>query len=95
MNNITELIKRRRFQLALHSTIYYSYNKNIVPDHVFDSWSEELRTLQAKYPKESKEAPLYDVFKDWDGSTGFHLVNRTQFEGKALYMLRLHESKRR
>ena len=33
----------------------------------------ELRDLQKAYPKESEEVELYEDFKDWDGTTGYHL----------------------
>lgn len=90
-----ELIKRRRFQIALHSTIYYVYDTNIIPDSEYDRFSRELTELQELYPKASKEAPLYEAYKDWDGSTGFHLTHRLNFEHKALYMIRLHEERTR
>ena len=90
-----ELIKRRRFQIALHSTIYYTYDTNIISDSEYDRFSRELTALQELYPKASKEAPLYEAYKDWDGSTGFHLTKRLNFEHKALYMVRLHEERTR
>lgn len=90
-----ELIKRRRFQLALHSTIYYVYDTNIISDSEYDRFSRELVELQEQFPKASKEAPLYEAYKDWDGSTGYHLTNRLNFHHKALYMIRLHEERTR
>lgn len=90
---VLELIKRRRFQLALHSTVYYVYDSNIISDSEYDRLSEELVKLQREYPEESKEAPLYEAFKDYDGSTGFHLTNRLNFHHKALHMLRLKEER--
>ena len=90
-----ELIKRRRFQIALHSTIYYVYDSNIIEDSEYDRFSRELTELQAVYPKASKEAPLYEAYQDWDGSTGYHIPQRLNFEHKALYMLRLHNEKTR
>jgi NAD-dependent DNA ligase len=90
-----ELIKRRRNQLALHSTIYYVYDTNIISDSMYDGFSEDLVKLQALYPELSKEVEYYDAFKDWDGSTGFHLTHRLNFHHKALYMIRLHEEQSR
>lgn len=90
-----ELIKRRRFQIALHSTIYYAYDTNIISDSEYDGFSRDLVELQKLYPKESKETPLYEAFKDWDGSTGFHITNRLNFNLKALYMIRLNEERTR
>ena len=90
-----ELIKRRRHQIALHSTIYYVYDSNIISDSMYDQFSEDLVKLQALYPDLSKEVEYYEEFKDWDGSTGFHLTTRLNFHHKALYMLRLHEEQQR
>lgn len=89
-----ELIKRRRFQIALHSTIYYVYDTNIISDSEYDRFSRELVELQERFPQLSRLAPLYEAFKDWDGSTGFHLTQRLNFHHKALYMIRLHENRR-
>lgn len=90
-----ELIKRRRFQIALHSTIYYVYDSNIIDDSEYDRFSKELVELQKLHPKASKEAPLYEAYKDFDGSTGYHIPQRLNFEHKALYMLRQHQAKTR
>lgn len=90
---ISELIKRRRFQVALHSTVYYVYDTNIISDSLYDKFSQELTTLQSLYPEISKNTPLYEAFKDWDGSTGFHITYRLNFHEKALYMIRLREGK--
>lgn len=84
-----ELIKRRHFQIALHSTIYYLYDTNIIEDFQYDKLCRDLVELQKLYPKEARKSPLYEAFRDFDGSTGFHLVNRLNFEHKALCMLRL------
>ena len=70
---IAELIKRRRFQVLIHSCIYYRLAENIIDDFKFDGWSRELVKLQEQYPEESKEAPLYEEFKTFDGTTGFDL----------------------
>lgn len=85
-----ELIKRRRFQIGLHSTIYYCYDCNIISDSEYDRFCRELVELQSLYPQESKEAPLYEAYKDFDGSTGFHLTQRLNFHHKALDMIRRH-----
>lgn len=86
-----ELIKRRRHQIALHATIYYVYDNNIISDSLYDQFSEDLVKLQRLFPEESKAVEYYEEFKDFDGSTGFHLTTRLDFHHKALYMLRLHE----
>lgn len=85
---ILELIQRRRYQLLIHSCIYYRLNENIISDYVFDKWSDELVQLQKEYPKISKQAKLYDAFKDWDGSTGAFLpIAEPWVIGHAEYLL--------
>ena len=67
------IIKQRRRQLTVHSFGYYRMNDNIVSDHTFDKWCEELVELQKEFPEVSKEVELYEHFKDFDGSTGYDL----------------------
>ena len=85
---IAALIKRRRLQLLVHSCIYYGMDRNIIDDHTFDKWSDELVTLQHDYPEVSKQVEWYEAFKDWDGSTGAFLpVNDPWVISKAKYLL--------
>lgn len=70
---IAEKIQQRRYQLLVHSCIYYELNQNIISDAVWNTWSEELKELQSKYPDISKEITLHEYFKDWNGSTGAFL----------------------
>ena len=70
---ITETIQRRRYQILVHSYLYYQLNENIVDDHLYDKRGKELVDLQEKFPKESKEARYYEEFKQYDGSSGFDL----------------------
>lgn len=68
-SEIVELIKRRRFQLLIHSFIYYRLNETVISNETFDQWSDELNLLQKKYPDISKEVELYDIFKDYVSSS--------------------------
>lgn len=72
---IKDLIKRRRRQIMVHSFIYYRLGTSVIDDKTFDRWAYQLRDLQKAYPKESKDVEMYEDFKDWDGTTGFHLNN--------------------
>ena len=67
---IAEKIQQRRYQLLIHSCIYYHLNQNIISDKQWDEWARELKTLQEHYPNISKQVTLYEYFKDWDASTG-------------------------
>ena len=70
---IISKIKHRRLQILVNSAIYYKLCSSIIEDVTFDRWAYELRDLQKKYPEESKAAPYYEEFKNWDASTGFDL----------------------
>lgn len=73
---IAELIMQRRRQIWIHSIIYYELNDNIVSDAQWAKWALELTDLQNEYPELSKSLPFYDIFKDFDYSTGYTLPLR-------------------
>lgn len=90
--DVTELIKRRRLQILVHSAIYYRFNENIISDHTYDAWSKELAELQQKYPTEAKQAPYAVAFAEYDGSSGFDLPTSDPWVvNKALQILTYHK----
>ena len=70
---IAEKIQQRRYQMLIHSCLYYHLNQNVISDKQWDAWARELRDLQNEYPDISSQVILYDEFKDWDASTGAFL----------------------
>lgn len=90
IQTIEEKIKQRRLQMLVHSYIYYELNTNIIDDAKWDRWAMELVDLQLKYPKESKKAPYYEEFKDWDGSTGAFLKFDDKTKKRAERLLKIH-----
>jgi hypothetical protein len=90
-----EKIKQRRAQMLIHSCIYYELDDNIVSDHQWQAWADELQELQSKHP-ELIEMGFYDqYFKDWDGATGAHLPHRDRWVyNKALFFLRKAQDER-
>ena len=87
---IAELIQQRRYQLLIHSCIYYGLNQNVISDMQWDSWAKELRELQNQYPEISKQIVLFEYFKDWDASTGAFLpITEDWVLQKAHQILRL------
>ncbi len=70
---IAEKIQQRRYQILIHSCLYYHLNKNIISDKQWDAWARELKGLQEQYPDISAKVTLYEEFKDWDASTGAFL----------------------
>ena len=74
--SIKTKIKQRRAQMLIHSCIYYELNDNIVSDHKWQQWADELQALQEQFP-ECCAIGFYDNdFKDWTGATGNHLPHR-------------------
>lgn len=92
---IVELIKRRRLQTLVHSVVYYKFNENIISDADWTKRAKQLVELQRKYPEESKEAPLFDMFCDFDYSTGMNLVYKADDAaiGKAKYLIAIQRRK--
>lgn len=89
---VRELIKRRRAQMLIHSCIYYELDSNIISDHLWQEWADELEQLQTKYPNECK-LDFYDKnFEGWTGATGNHLPHRDPWVyGRSRYLLELHQ----
>lgn len=76
LQTIEEKIRQRRAQMLIHSCIYYELNDNIVSDHKWQQWADELEKLQRDNP-DKVNIGFYDHnFKDWTGATGNHLPHR-------------------
>lgn len=85
---IEEKIRQRRSQMLVHSYLYYHLNESIIDDSTFDMWAKELAQLQ----KECYDIGFYDeVFKDWDGSSGYHLPYDSWIVSKATQLLRYRD----
>ena len=88
MQTIAEKIKQRRAQMLVHSYVYYRLGENIVSDHKWQEWANELVVLQKEY---CLAIGFYDeAFKDWDGSTGYHLPQDDWVSRKANRILNIH-----
>lgn len=74
--NIVCLIKIRWLQIWVHSFIYYKMGTSIISDTMWDKWAKELVDLKVKYPNEAKAIKHYDIFADFDGSTGFIIASK-------------------
>lgn len=87
---IQEKIKQRRLQMLVHSCIYYKFNESIVSDYQWSKWAKELEQLQRDYPKESEETEYYNIFKNWNGSTGCDLpINNDIIINKAKRLMEI------
>lgn len=94
---IADLIKRRRLQILVHSYIYYVLDNNIVSDATWSKWAMELVKLQKEYPDVAKTVRFHELFKDFDGSTGFDLAQKADEDiiSKAYYLLRIEANRKR
>lgn len=77
-NNIAAKIQQRRYQILVHSLIYYELDANIISDSQWSKWAVELVQLQEKHPDIASTVIFADAFKDFDGSTGFDLPYRDE-----------------
>lgn len=86
---IEERIKALRLQIMIHSIIYYEMDNNIISDAEWSKRAMELVELQREHP--SVSTVFDEAFKDFDGSTGFHLLRYAddRARGKAKYLLRI------
>ena len=74
-NEVAALIQRRRYQILVHSLIYYELDMNLVSDAQWAAWGVELVKLQKENPKESESVIFSEAFKDFDASTGFYIYD--------------------
>lgn len=72
-DRIKALITQRRYQVLIHSIIYYKMDDNIVSDDAWAKWALELEQLQNEYPDIASQCPYAEGFKEFDHSTGMNL----------------------
>ena len=72
-DRIKFLITQRRYQVLIHSIIYYKLDDNLVSDDTWSKWALELEELQNSYPDIAKQCPYAEAFEDFDHSTGMDL----------------------
>lgn len=89
----SEEICRLRRQLMVHSLLYYKLDRTIWDDQMFDRQGYRLVELQKQYG--TQHGYKDDLFADWDGSTGFHLVRECgESEWKAAQLIwRVHNER--
>ena len=88
---VEEVVKRLRYNLMIHSYLYYKIDKPIISDVLFDDMSKRLVELQ----KTTQKIGFYDdVFQDWDGSTGYHLPFDERIMNKSFMLLKLVEKRK-
>lgn len=72
--DVVNRVEHLRRLMLIHSCIYYEMDANVVSDHKWQEWADELATLQLLH---GHKFGFYDTaFDGWDGSTGHHLPLR-------------------
>ena len=90
----SEYIKQLRAKMLIHSCIYYQLNSNIVDDHTWQQWADDLEQVQKEYPHLCKIDFYDEYFIDWTGTTGNHLPHTDPWVfNKAVYILNKHKGK--
>jgi NAD-dependent DNA ligase len=79
--------------MLVHSCIYYELNDNIVSDHQWQQWADELELLQSQNPN-CVDIGFFDKeFVGWTGATGNHLPHRHPWVlSKSTYLLELSQN---
>lgn len=88
-----ELMRRRHYQIIIHSFIYYELGENLISDQTFDAWGKELGNLIQEHPECLDELEHGYEFRDYTGGTGYHLnFKNPRVVSKALHLF-LHSGK--
>ena len=75
--------------ILVHSIIYYHLDDNVISDQKYDKVARLLARKQGEYSKEKILKTQYGyVFYDFDGSTGFDLLDRLNKSDKR-YLLKI------
>lgn len=72
-NSTAALIQRRRYQILVHSLLYYELDISLISDDEWVKRAQELVKLQKAHPDISAQVIFSEEFKNFDGSTGYHL----------------------
>jgi hypothetical protein len=90
VQTLSEKIRQRRIQMLVHSYLYYEMDENIIDDHKWQEWADELVELQ----KQKKVIGFYDKeFSDWTGASGAFLPKDKWIIERAKRLLYYKESK--
>lgn len=91
-NDVASKIQQRRYQILVHSLLYYELDTNLVSDSQWSAWAVELAKLQKQYPEIADKVIFAEAFKTFDGSSGFDLPYRDeQIVNIAYRLLRLQQ----
>ena len=75
-NPIAAKIQQRRYQILVHSFLYYELDVSLVTDYKWAEWGRELVALQNAHPDIASRVIFAEAFKSFDASSGFNLPYR-------------------
>ena len=90
-NEIAAKIQRRRYQIMVHSLLYYDLDINLISDATWAQWAKELVELQNNYSDIASKVIFAECFKSFDASTGFNLPYRDEQIVRIAYRLLLRQ----
>lgn len=76
VQTLSEKIRQRRTQMLVHSYLYYEMDENVIDDHKWQEWADELVELHTAWFRFNAPKPIgfYDeAFADWTGASGAFL----------------------
>lgn len=74
-----ERLNQLQRQLIVHSFIYYELDNNIWSDNQFDMVCIEAEKAKKETPQ-WKDTQFFDVFENWDSSSGMSLIRRDDYK---------------
>lgn len=77
-----EMINWLQRFLLVHSILYYDMNANVIDDNYWDKKAKELCKMMDKNIDLAKKSEYWKYYYDFDGSTGFDLVERLKEDNK-------------
>ena len=77
-DSVAAKIQQRRYQMLVHSLLYYELDINLISDHQWAAWAQELAKLQTAHPDIASRVIFAEAFKGFDGSSGYYLPYRDE-----------------
>lgn len=76
--SMLEKINYLQKMILVNSALYYKYNTTALSDFAYDEISKQLVKYMEEYPISKRISTYAYVFDDYDGTTGFHLVDNLE-----------------
>lgn len=62
--------------IIIHSLLYYEFNISLISDYTFDIRCKTLYDNIVQHPKIFEVSKYYDIFKDFNGCSGFDIPEK-------------------